>query len=68
MLNGSYLYSRKLPQFLNGLFDECSTTMRIGGAGGGGVQVTPSGLDLVRRYCSTNSAAVRVIAARILSR
>ncbi|HZF24689.1 MAG TPA: hypothetical protein VEZ88_00395 [Steroidobacteraceae bacterium] len=53
----SYRRAWLLVKSLNQSFSEASTTASVGGPGGGGVELTPFGADLVRRY---RSAAKRI--------
>ena len=49
-INMSYRQAWLLVDSLNRSFTEPSTTSSVGGAGGGGVELTAFGADLVRRY------------------
>lgn len=49
-LGMSYRYAWRLLDSVNHMFAEPATTASVGGAGGGGVELTPFGADLIRRY------------------
>lgn len=49
-LGMSYRYAWRLLDSINHSFTELSTTSSVGGAGGGGVELTTFGADLIRRY------------------
>src|SRR5215475_2455559 len=49
-LGMSYRYAWLLVDNINRSFDEPATTASVGGSGGGGVELTAFGADLVRRY------------------
>jgi molybdate transport system regulatory protein len=49
-LGMSYRYAWLLVDNINRSFNEPATTASVGGSGGGGVELTTFGADLVRRY------------------
>jgi molybdate transport system regulatory protein len=49
-LGMSYRYAWRLLDDINHMFAQPATTASVGGAGGGGVELTPFGTDLIRRY------------------
>lgn len=51
-LRMSYRYAWLLIDSINKSFTEPATTASVGGSGGGGVELTPFGAELVKRYRS----------------
>jgi len=65
MDNMSYRRAWRLIEGLNAMFAEPLVTTKLGGSGGGGAEITPLGVDLIRRYREFERQATHLAEAHL---